>query len=143
MATTKQRTAEIASSYRSSDGGFFGDSYEFSSTVQGTLVDFNDVYFKDNYWEGTYNPADAGGTNQHPTLVRGSQQLLSQKGDYALGLAQRTAELNESANPFFGEFFNYYLGIAQERQKTLSKTLTRKELLTGGDAASVIGGTLL
>jgi len=121
--------------------GTGNDTPEERGTYQGSLLDFEDVKYNGKMWKGTYNPSYGGGATDQ-TLLQDAKVGLGNSGALSLGSSQNLVDKNKN-NPFFSEFFNYYLGIAQERQANLSKTLTRKDMLSGSSAASQLGGTLL
>ena len=129
--------------------GLAANQYSKSSgggSYKGTLLDFN-VDFQGKNVSGTYNPSQGGGgstpVTQNKEFVNSTFNLLNTASAISLGEAQTASKGNTSDNPFFGEFFNYYLGLAQDRQANLQKSVGRKDLLTGGDAASLLGGTLI
>ena len=117
-----------------------------SGDYTGSLLDFN-VLYKGNRFTGTYNPSQGGGSShvtQNSAFVESAKDLLSQDMNFSLASANKAVGQNTSDNPFFGEFFNYYLGLAQERQAALQKNLSKGDLLSGGgSAASMVGGSLL
>ena len=112
----------------------------------GSLLDFN-VLYKGQNVTGTYNPTQGGGSVdliQDQSFINSSKDLLSQDENFALASAKNAVSRNTDTNPFFSEFFNYYLGLAQERQANLQKSISKGDLLAGsGQAASMIGGSLL
>ena len=129
--------------------GIGAGTYKSSSSsgkVYGSLIDFNTIYKGQNV-TGTYNPTQGGGKNQNLTqdqnFVTSAFNLLNAPGSISLGEAQKAVSGNASDNPFFGEFFNYYLGIAQERQANLQKSVGRKDLLSGSSASDMLGGSLI
>jgi hypothetical protein len=144
MAVTK-RAGETGSFYNSSGGNFFSSPVESGGKTFGTLLDFS-VDYQGKKVTGTYNPSQGGGgvaVTQNAGFVNDTANLLEQGNNFSLGAAQNAVNMNQSENPFFGEFFKYYLGIAQERQALLTKSLGRTDMLSSGSAASMIGGSLL
>lgn len=148
----KERQGQIGSYTKTTtkrDWGNLGitSSDRVSSGVNyGTLLDFN-VLYKGQNVTGTYNPTQGGGSvdlSQDQSFINSSKDLLSQDENFALASAKNAVSRNTDTNPFFSEFFNYYLGLAQERQANLQKSISKGDLLAGsGQAASMIGGSLL
>ena len=120
------------------------DNYSYYD-VYGTLLDYS-VEFGGKTVYGTYNPSTLSGDYlaQSPAQLNAAKSLLSEEGNFALGTAQTAVDTNTSDNPFFSEFFNYYLGLAQERQAALQKNLSKGDLTAGSSSsASMVGGSLL
>ena len=132
MAKVKERFGKVGMWESYTEGNFFTSPTEESGDLYGTLLDFTDVEYKGKLYSGTFNPADENGLNINPSHVAAFKGMLENPLAASLSTANTAASKNASGNPFFNEYFSYYLGLAEERQKNLGKSLQRKDLLSTG-----------
>lgn len=144
----KEREGYLGTSvYSGSKANWYGgksDTQEVRDEY-GQLLDFN-VLYKGQNVSGTLNPSKQFGNtiSYQQDFANVAKDMLSQDENFSLSTAKNAVGKNTSDNPFFSEFFNYYLGVAQERQANLQKSISKGDLLAGsGTAASMIGGSLL
>ena len=115
-------------------GGLTSSPADTSYDPTGTLLDFSNVNLNGKSYSGTYNPTQGGGSSlltQDYKFVDAAANTLLNPNASSLSELNLLKSNNQSDNPFFNEFFSYYLGIAQERQAQISRGLQRKDLLTG------------
>lgn len=126
------------------EGFFYG--------VYGSTFSFDNMRYSSNpysYITGTYAPSNtvtnaAGSLAYAPTekQLQDTRNVLTDPMGVSLSEIASAGSLTSAKNnSFFSEFFNYYLGLAQERQANLSKNIGRANLLSG--SASNVGGSLL
>ena len=132
MAKVTQREGQVGTWNSFYQKNMFTSPVESGGILTGTLLDFTDVEYKGKLYSGTFNPADENGLNINPSHVAAFKGMMENPLAASLSTANTAASKNASGNPFFNEYFSYYLGLAEERQKNLGKALQRKDLLSTG-----------
>ena len=100
------------------------------SNIYGTLLNFSNIAYKGENVFGTYNTFQ-----DTQAQIQATQNILSDPTALSISDLNTTlssSSLKNNTNPFFSTFFNYYLGLAQDRQANLSKNLGRSDLLSNG-----------
>lgn len=140
MADVKRRQGTIGSQTETTTKANWGNlgltnlNSSTTNDVGGTLLDFSNVQFNGKSYSGTFNPTQGGGSSlltQDSKYIDAAANTLGNPNATSLGELNLLKSQTQSDNPFFNEFFSYYLGIAQERQAQISRGLQRKDLLTG------------
>ncbi len=137
VVTSKGKGFNIAEAWQSltkgdnyKSGG--SDSVEKSiyDPIYGTLLNFSNVAYKGGTASGSYNTFQ-----DTQAQIQATQNILADPTALSMSDLNTTlssSSLKNNTNPFFSTFFNYYLGLAQDRQANLSKNLGRSDLLSNG-----------
>lgn len=135
VVTSKGKGFNIAEAWQSltkgnnyQSGG--SDSVERSvyDPIYGTLLNFSDVTMDGKTYSGTFNTfQDSAAQIQAAQNIFADPNALSLSD---LNTAKSSNAATTNTNPFFSTFYNYYLGLAQDRQANLSKNLGRSDLLS-------------
>ncbi len=98
--------------------------------LYGTLLDFSNVSYKGGIASGTYSTFQ-----DTAEQINAAKNLLSDTNAASLAdintvlSSGSLSSMGSTNKSFFSTFFNYYLGLAQERQANLTKNLGRSNLL--------------
>ena len=104
--------------------------------ILGTLLNFSNISVGGKTYSGTYNTFQDSASQ-----IQSAQNVFYDPTAISLGDVKNAMKANSytsETNPFFSTFYNYYLGLAQDRQANMTKDLGRTNLL-----ADTTGGSIL
>lgn len=107
---------------------FYASTYAFSNLVSSDKQSYMGKYYA--YNTSTNNEGSLL-TNPTDAQLESVNKMLSDPTAINLSEAKTFGTLTSTTDSsFFSTFYNYYLGLAQDRQANLSKNLGRSDLLS-------------